>query len=90
VESPTAEGQGAVLVALFGGPGMGKGRAGYDLATRRRVARIVADARQARRAVVVALFGPPRLAAEIPEAANVVCAWNGDRCMQEAMARRLG
>lgn len=90
VEAPTDEGEGAVLVALFGGPGAGKGRAGYDASTRRRVARVVADARQARRTVVVALFGPPRLAAEIPEAANVVCAWNGERCMQDAMARRLG
>lgn len=90
VDAPTAEGEGAVLVALHGGPGTLKGRAGYDAETRRRIARIVADARQARRAVVVALFGPPRLAAEIPEAANVICAWNGDRCMQEAMARRLG
>jgi hypothetical protein len=90
VEEPTADGQGSVLVALHGGPGTGRGRAGYDTGTRRRVARIVADARQLRRTVVVALFGPPRLAAEIPEAANVVCAWNGERCMQEALARRLG
>ncbi len=90
VDGPTADGEGAVLVALFGGPGTGKGRAGYHTDTRRRVARLVADARQAGRTVVVALFGPPRLAADIPEAANVVCAWSGERCMQEAMARRLG
>ncbi len=88
-QRPTAEGEGAVLLALFGGPGPGKGRAGYSIETRRRVAQIVAEARQARRSVVVALFGPPRLAGEIPEAGNVVCAWNGDRAMQEAMARRL-
>lgn len=90
VDAPTAEGEGAVLLALFGGPGTGKGRAGYDVPTRRRVAQVIADARQARRTVVVALFGPPRLAAEIPEAANVVCAWDGTRAMQQAMARRLG
>lgn len=89
VQGPTEEGQGAVLLALYGGPGPGNGRAGYSMETRRRVARIVADARQARRSVVVALFGPPRLAAEIPEAGNVVCGWNADRCMQQAMARRL-
>jgi beta-glucosidase-like glycosyl hydrolase len=90
VDAPTPEGEGAVLLALHGGPGVGKGRAGYSVETRRHVARIVAEARQARRSVVVALFGPPRLAAEIPEASNVVCGWNGERCMQEAMARRLG
>jgi len=90
VDAPTAEGQGAVLLALYGGPGIGKGRSGYSPETRRRIAQAVADARQSRRALVVALFGPPRLAAEIPEAANVLCAWNGERCMQEAMARRLG
>jgi hypothetical protein len=90
VDAPTPEGEGAVLLALHGGPGNGKGRPGYSAETRRQVARIVAEARQARRSVVVALFGPPKLAAEIPEAANVVCGWNGERCMQEAMARRLG
>lgn len=90
VQGPTPDGEGAVLLALYGGPGPGKGRAGYSPDTRRRVAQVVADARQARRTVVVALFGPPRLAAEIPEASNVVCGWNAERAMQEAMARRLG
>ena len=89
VQGPTPEGEGAVLLALYGGPGPGKGRAGYSLETRRRVAQVVADARQARRSVVVALFGPPGLAAEIPEAGNVICGWNAERCMQQAMARRL-
>ena len=90
VQGPTPDGEGAVLLALYGGPGPGKGRAGYSVETRRRVAQVVADSRQARRSVVVALFGPPRLAAEIPEAGNVVCGWNAERSMQEAMARRLG
>lgn len=90
VQGPTPEGEGAVLLALYGGPGPGKGRAGYSAETRRRVAQIIAESRQARRSVVVALFGPPRLAAEIPEAANVICAWNAERAMQEAAARRLG
>lgn len=90
VDGPTAEGEGAVLLALYGGPGPMKGRAGYSEGTRRRVARIVADARQAQRSVVVAMFAPPRLAGEIPEAANVICGWNAERGMQEAMARRLG
>lgn len=88
-QGPTPEGAGAVLLALYGGPGPGKGRAGYSMETRRRVAQVVSEARHARRSVVVALFGPPRLAAEIPEAGNVVCAWNAEKAMQEAMARRL-
>lgn len=88
-QGPTPEGEGAVLLALYGGPGAGKGRAGYSMETRRRVAQVVSEARHARRSVVVALFGPPRLAAEIPEAGNVVCAWNAARSMQEAMARRF-
>ena len=88
-QGPTPEGEGAVLLALYGGPGPEKGRAGYSVETHRRVAQVVAEARHARRSVVVALFGPPRLAAEIPEAGNVVCAWNAERAMQEAMARRL-
>ena len=41
------------------------------------------------RGPLVVQFGHPRFAAEIPEAANVVCAWGGDRVMQEAAARRL-
>ena len=89
VEGPTADGRGSVVVALYGGPGAGKGRSGYSDATRRRVARAVADARQAQRSVIVVLFGPPRLVAEVPEAPNVICAWSADRAMQEAAARRL-
>ena len=89
VAGPTAEGEGAVLLALHGGPRAGAGRAGYDEGTQRRVAQVIAEARLARRSVVVALFGPPRLAAAIPEATNVVCAWSGSRAMQESLARRL-
>jgi hypothetical protein len=53
------------------------------------VAELVAAARQAQRPSVVLLFGPPRLAAEVPEATNLLCCWTGDRAMQEAAARRL-
>lgn len=38
---------------------------------------------------VVALFGHPRLADQLPAAANVLCAWCGDRLMQDAVAGRL-
>ncbi len=83
------EGRGALVIALFGEPRTGRGRAGYTEGTRRRVAELVAAARQAQRSSVVLLFGPPRLAAEVPEATNLLCCWTGDRAMQEAAARRL-
>lgn len=89
VEGPTEDGRGAVLIALRGEPAPGRGRAGYSDTTRQRVASAVADARTARRSVVAVLFGPPALAAEIPDVPNVICAWGGDRAMQEAAARRL-
>jgi beta-glucosidase-like glycosyl hydrolase len=90
VDGPTEEGRGAVVLAVRGEPAAGRGRAGYTIATRRRIAQVVAQARAARRSVVAVLFGPPALAEEIPEAPNVICAWSGDRAMQEAAARRLG
>lgn len=90
VEGPTEDGRGAVVIAVRGEPANGRGRAGYTVATRRRVATAVSEARAARRSVVAVLFGPPALAAEVPEVSNVICAWSGDRAMQEAAARRLG
>lgn len=90
VNGPTDEGRGAVVLAVRGEPAFGRGRAGYSSATRRRIAEVVAQARTARRSVVAVLFGPPTFAEEIPEVPNVICAWTGDRAMQEAAARRLG
>lgn len=90
VGGPTAEGRGAVVVALYGGADTGSGRAGYSESARRRVAQAVADARQSQRSTVVVMFAHPRLAAELPEAPNVVCCWNGARAMQESAARRVG
>ena len=89
VEGPTDDGRGAVCLALRGAPMSGRGRAGYQERTRQRVAALVAAARAARRSVVAVLFGPPALAEELPELPNVICAWSGDRAMQEAAARRL-
>jgi hypothetical protein len=88
-DGPSPEGRGGLVIALFGEPGIGRGRAGYEQGSRRRVAELVAAARQAQRPSVVLLFGAPRLAGEIPEAPNVLCCWSGDRAMQEAAARRL-
>lgn len=89
VEGPTAEGRGAVVIALHGGAGPGSGRAGFSDTARRRVAELVAAARQQQRASVVMMFAHPRAAGELPEAQNVVCCWSGSRAMQEAAARRL-
>jgi len=89
VEGPTDEARGAVVLAVRGEPAAGRGRAGYAIATRRRIAQVVAEARAARRSVVGVLFGPPTLVEEIPEVPNVICAWSGDRAMQEAAARRM-
>ena len=90
VESPSETGRGALLIAVMGAPAAARGRAGYSEATRRRVAEAVAVARQAKRQVAAVIFGPPALAAELPEVPQIVCAWTGDRAMQEAAARRLG
>lgn len=89
VSGPTDEGRGAVLVAVLGEPTSGRGRAGYTDATRAAVSAAVASARDARRPVVGVLFGPPALAAQLPELPNVICAWSGSRAMQEAAARRM-
>lgn len=89
VDGPTDEGRGAVVIALRGEPATGRGRAGYTEDTRTQVTRVMAQARAARRSVVAVLFGPPAMADEIPDVPNVICAWAGDRAMQEAAARRL-
>lgn len=89
VDGPTAEGRGALCIAVHGAPAPGRGRAGYQATTRQRVAAAVTAAREARRPVLAVLFGPPALAEELPDVPNVVCAWSGTRAMQEAAARRI-
>lgn len=89
VDGPTDEGRGAVCIAVHGAPASGRGRAGYQEATRARIAQAVADAKAARRPVLAVLFGPPELAQQVPDVPNVICAWSGSRAMQEAAARRV-
>ena len=82
-------GSGATLViALFGDVRAWKKRAGYSDASRAAVAAAIREAGEARDVVVVQ-FNHPRLAAEIADAPTVICAWGGERAMQEAAARRL-
>ena len=90
VDGPSDDGRGAVCIVVRGAPESGRGRAGYTAETRTRVSASVAAARAARRSVVAVIFGPPTLAEELPDVPNVICAWGGDRGMQEAAARRLG
>lgn len=89
VDGPTDEGRGAVCIAVRGAPSSGRGRAGYQAETPKRVAAAVAAARAARRPVLAVLFGPPDLAERLPDVPNVICAWAGSRAMQEAAARRI-
>jgi beta-glucosidase-like glycosyl hydrolase len=89
VETLTPTARSPVIVALFGDVRAWKGRAGYAPETREAVAALCARARTAHREVVVVQFGPPQLAAEIPDAPNVVTGWCGDRAMQAAVARWL-
>ena len=85
-EAPHAPG----LVALFGDIRSWKNRPGYSLDTRTRVARACAAARDNGREALVIQFSHPRLAETLDGVENVVCAWGGDRSMQEAAARWLG
>lgn len=77
-----------LVIALFGDVRAWKKRAGYSEASRATVAAAVREAAAARDVIVVQ-FSHPRLASEIPDAPTVLCAWGGERAMQEAAARRL-
>jgi beta-glucosidase-like glycosyl hydrolase len=77
-------GSAPLLIALFGDIRSWKGRPGYSVSTREAVQRATRAVPEAR----VIQFSHPRLATAF-EAANVVCAWGGERPMQEAAARRL-
>jgi beta-glucosidase-like glycosyl hydrolase len=89
VEVPTPTVRSPLVVAVFGEVRAWKGRAGYAPETREAVAGVVARAKAAHRDVLVVQFGAPRLAEELPDAANIITAWSGDRAMQAAAARWL-
>jgi beta-glucosidase-like glycosyl hydrolase len=81
--------RGPALIALFGDIRGWKGRPGYSAATRAAVIDARQMAAEAGRDAVVVQFSHPRLAAEVESAPNLVCAWGGERGMQEAAARWL-
>ena len=72
------------VVLLYSEPRSWKGRA--DLGPRS----LAQLARVAPGAALVVLFAHPRLAAQIPGEAPVLCAWHGQALMQRAAARRVG
>ncbi|MBW3571993.1 MAG: glycoside hydrolase family 3 protein [Gemmatimonadetes bacterium] len=71
---------GAPLVALYSDIRAWKGRPGISPAAQARVRAITADHPDA----TVILFSHPRLAADIPTAANLLAGWGGEAIMQEA------
>ena len=89
LETHPGAGSRPLVIALFGDIRAWKGRPGYSPAALDRVRQLVTTARAARRDVFLAQFSHPRLAAELPVDVPVLCAWGGERAMQEAVARRL-
>ncbi len=84
-----AAGTHPLVIALFGDIRAWKGRPGYSAAALDRVRQLASAAQQRRRDVFIVQFSHPRLAAGLPSGVPVLCAWGGERAMQEAAARRL-
>jgi beta-glucosidase-like glycosyl hydrolase len=82
-ETPTSGGARSTIIALFGDVLSSKGRLGFSARTRERVRELCGAAP----AALTVMFSHPRLAAEIPEARHLLCAWGGELAMQEAAAR---
>jgi len=89
VETHPAAGTHPLVIALFGDIRAWKGRPGYSAAALDRVWQLAAAAQQRRRDVFLVQFSHPRLDAGLPASIPVLCAWGGERAMQEAAARRL-
>lgn len=89
VDAPTVASHGALLIALFGEGRADVERPSYSERTRTAVTDACVAARSAGRDSVVVQFGHPRLADQVGVANHIVCAWSGERLMQEAAARWL-
>jgi len=87
VPGATETGEGALIIAVFADVIAGKGHVSLTPQSRLTVRLAVQAARTLKRDSLVALFGHPRLATELPDAAHLLCAWAGDKGMQEAAAR---
>ena len=71
------------IALLFANPLSWKGHADLSAPSRAALRRLVPGA------ALVVLCGHPRLAAQIPGRAPVLCAWGGDAVMQRAAARAI-
>lgn len=89
VEGATATGEGPLVITVFADIVPGKGHVSISAPTRLAVRLAVQSARTLKRDSLVVLFGHPRLADALPDAAHLLCAWSGDRGMQEAAARAV-
>lgn len=85
VDAPRADDAASTVVLVFGDIRSWKGRPGYSEETRAAVARVCEAAPD----VTVIQFSHPRLAAQLPQPRNLVCAWGGEAVMQQAAARWL-
>jgi beta-glucosidase-like glycosyl hydrolase len=89
VDMPTAGRDTPVCVALFGELRGDRHEVAYRPATLAKVAQVCETATRQRREAVIVLFAPPVLGSQLRGSVPIVCAWSGDRCMQEAAARWL-
>jgi beta-glucosidase-like glycosyl hydrolase len=89
VDAPTDGRDSPVLVAVFGELRGDRHEVAYRATTLARIAEACEAATLQRRTATIILFAPPVLASQLRGSAPIVCAWSGDRCMQEAAARWL-
>jgi beta-glucosidase-like glycosyl hydrolase len=78
-----------VLIAAFADSVAGKTAPGFSRASRGRIERSAATAKEQKRESLVVLFSHPRHAAQVPDVPNVLCAWGGEKPMQAAAARAI-
>ena len=89
VDHPSAAKDEPVYVAVFGELRGDRHEVAYRPETLDHIARACDAATLQRREAVIVHFAPPTLSRQIRGSSPVVCAWSGDRCMQEAVVRWL-
>ena len=89
VAAPSSDTRVPLLVAAYADIVPWKGTAGFSAASLAQIQQAINAAHALRRHTLVILFSHPRNAAAMPAAPNVLCAWGGERPMQEAAARAV-
>jgi hypothetical protein len=89
VQRPVPGARGSVIIALFGETQARKGRCEYAPATLQAVQDAITAAVAANREPLIVQFAHPRISETLPGTTPVLCAWGGERAMQEAAARWL-